>query len=115
MGERIDRAALQRLLDAIGGEQEDLDELIDDFLTTTPAHVMSMRSASAEGDWSAMRISVHTLKSNAREFGATTLAELCQVLEQQCQDGAVVDPDAQTARIETELAAAREALATMKS
>lgn len=87
--EPIDQSTLQKLLNAIGGDQEDLHELIDDFFDEGPQLVEQMRSAAIPQDINSLRIAAHSLKSNAREFGAHTLEELCRVLEQQCRDESV--------------------------
>jgi len=111
--EAIDRRMLSRLLDMIGGDVEDLRELIDEFEQTTPVLVETMRSSAAEDDLAALRIASHSLKSNARDMGAMVLAELCAALEQAARDGAVDDPGGQIAAIEAELTRARSALAAM--
>jgi HPt (histidine-containing phosphotransfer) domain-containing protein len=58
-----------------------------------------MRSAHAAGDRAALRIAVHSTKSNARDLGALELAELCAQLEQQCKEGDSVDCDAELTTI----------------
>lgn len=83
----IDLPALRKLSTMIGGEIEDLHELIEDFITLIPQQIENMRSAHAAGDRAALRIAVHSTKSNARDLGALELAELCAQLEQQCKEG----------------------------
>lgn len=95
----IDIPALRKLSNMIGGEMEDLGELINDFITLIPQQVESMRSARAAGDQDALRIAVHSTKSNARDLGALELAELCAQLEQQCKVGDSVDYDAELSTI----------------
>jgi HPt (histidine-containing phosphotransfer) domain-containing protein len=108
--EVIDKAALQRLLDVIGGDPEDLAELIDEFEATTPKILQDMTAAAATGDIAALRVSAHSLKSNARDFGATALATACETLEHACRDGAVSDPAGQVTAIGENLDEARSAL-----
>ncbi len=114
-GEAIDLGALRRLLNVIGGEREDLQELIDDFIDTAPTLVSKMRAASDAGDWDALRIAAHTLKSNARDFGAVRLAELCEVLERECRTGEVSKPNDHCIAIEAEEAIARAALSGLSA
>ena len=76
--EIIDKAALDRLLAVIGGDPEDLQDLLEEFETSTPDTLAKMQAAAAEGDLEALRISVHSLKSNGRDFGATRLAAACE-------------------------------------
>ena len=78
--ELIDRDAIARLLDVIGGAPDDLAELLDDFETEGPATLAKMQTAAEAGDLTSLRISSHSLKSNARDFGATELARNCEML-----------------------------------
>jgi HPt (histidine-containing phosphotransfer) domain-containing protein len=106
----IDEDAIRRLLEVIGGDREDLQELTDEFEEETPKLVAKMRAAVAEGDHDALRIHAHSLKSNGRDFGAVRLAGLSERLEQQCRAGEVADPAAQVEDIGQELDRARAAL-----
>lgn len=108
--ETIDTAALAKLKDMIGGDTEDLAELVDDFVSSFPQQVTLMRSQSTDQDWSALRITSHSCKSNARDLGAHALSELCARLELQCKNGAPTDPDAQLSNIENASTAAIAAL-----
>lgn len=107
----IDTAALQRLLNVIGGDPEDLAELLEEFETSTPATLEAMQQAADAGDLDALRIGAHSLKSNGRDFGAVRLAAACERLEADCRAGAVSDPRGRVAAIALELAQARAALA----
>ena len=106
----IDRAALTRLLVAIGGDPQDLDELLEDYRSTAPSLAAQIRSAAGSGDLEALRIAAHTLKSNARDFGAMRLSSLCEKLERDCRSGAVSDSQSAAEAIAVEEAAARQAL-----
>lgn len=106
----IDLEALRRLLAVIGGDPEDLDELLEDFEEVGPETLATMQTAAAQGDLDALRISTHSLKSNARDFGVTTLAKACETLEHACRDGQVGDPVAEVNAIAEELNRARTAL-----
>ncbi len=111
----IDMAALQRLLNVVGGDPEDLQELLDDFVESVPETIDKMKGASQSGDLAALRIAAHSLKSNARDFGATNLASLCEALEHSCREGTVENPIAAVERIETEEEAVRAALAALRA
>lgn len=106
----IDMDALRRLLEVIGGDQEDLDELIEEFDKIGPEAVQTMQNAAKSGDLNALRISSHSLKSNGRDFGATALADACEALEHACREGSVEDPAAQVTDIASKLERARSAL-----
>ncbi len=107
----IEKEALQRLLNVIGGDPDDLQELLEDFEETTPTTLQEMKDAAANGDLTALRISSHSLKANGRDFGAMALARACEQLEEACRNGSVDDPLAEVAAIAAELTRARAALA----
>lgn len=106
----VDLEALRRLLAVIGGDPEDLDELLEDFEEVGPETLAAMQSAAAQGDLDALRISAHSMKSNARDFGVTRLASACEALEHACRDGRVADPVGKVNDIAGELDRARQAL-----
>ena len=106
----IDPAALEKLREVIGGDPEDLAELIDEFHAVTPEVLASMKSAADANDFEALRISAHSLKSNSRDFGAVALALSCETLERDCRNGSVDDPVARVSLIDTQLKEARAAL-----
>jgi HPt (histidine-containing phosphotransfer) domain-containing protein len=106
----IDRAALRRLLDLIGGDPDDLDELLADFRETAPQLASQINAAAEIGDLETLRIAAHTLKSNARDFGATRLSSFCETLDRDCRNGAVSDPRAVADAIRSEEALVRQAL-----
>jgi PAS domain S-box-containing protein len=58
-----------------------LSELIDLYLTETPALLTNMRQAVAEGNATALAHAAHTLKSSSASMGARTLAQICVELE----------------------------------
>ncbi|MCL5776930.1 Hpt domain-containing protein [Limibaculum sp. FT325] len=109
-GSIIDMSALHRLLDLIGGDPADLRELLADYRDIAPGLAAQIDSAARSGDLDTLRIAAHTLKSNARDFGAMRLSTLCEALERQCRDGALHEAASQAAAIVREEAAARQAL-----
>ena len=111
----IEIAALRRLLEAIGGDPEDLRELIEDFRSEAPELAAQISEAAAGADLESLRIAAHTLKSNARDFGATRLSALCEELEQDCRTGAVADPGDRAEAIAAAETAARKALGDLRT
>ncbi len=109
----IDRRAIDRLLNVIGGDPDDLLELLDDFEKTTPGLVTAMRAGALAGDRDQIRIPAHSLKSNSRDFGALRLASLCEALEHACKQGDPDDALSDVEAIDGELTAARAALTAM--
>lgn len=106
----IDSSALSRLLAAIGGEHEDLAELMTDFIEGAPQLVRQLCDSGARADWQSTRIAAHTLKSDSRNFGAVQLESLCKSLEDQCKAGDVPGFDAIAAQIVKAEAVARQHL-----
>ena len=106
----IDVSAIDRLLEVIGGDRNDLRELIEEFQSSTPLLLSRMVRAAADNDLDDLRIASHSLKANGRDFGAMTLATLCERLEHDCKSGAVEDPSGQVSAISRALEDARDAL-----
>ncbi|WP_210880214.1 Hpt domain-containing protein [Roseovarius autotrophicus] len=106
----IHRAALKRLFEVLGNDVEELEELRGDYVEDAPALARRISEAASKGDWTALRIAAHTLKSNAHDFGATRLSELCAFLEKACYHGGPADADALAEGIAQEEEAARKAL-----
>lgn len=77
----IDLTALVRLLNVVGNDPDELAELLGDYFEDAPDLMGRMVDAAASGDRTAFRIAAHTLKSNARDFGALRLSELCAAAE----------------------------------
>ena len=80
-GETLDSAALNNLLETVGGDQEFLAELVDTFLEDAPQMLADMRQAAETGDAPGLRLAAHSLKSNSADFGAMSLNALCKQLE----------------------------------
>lgn len=106
----IDRTALKRLFHVMGNDIGELEDLRRDYLEDAPDLARRITEAAAQGDWTALRIAAHTLKSNARDFGAVQLAGLCADLEKACIDGRPEDPAGFAERIRDAECAARRAL-----
>lgn len=87
----IDRRALDKLREIVGGAETDLVELIDTFLEEAPGILAALVAAQGAGDVTAARRAAHSLKSNARDMGAVDLAEICARLEAQCVAGTLPD------------------------
>ena len=109
-GESLDLTALGRLLETIGGDMDDLRELIEDYLEDAPALVGTISAAVEKGDTEALRIAAHTLKSNARDFGAARVSALCESLEHACREGMPNDAKAAADEISAADSEARRAL-----
>jgi HPt (histidine-containing phosphotransfer) domain-containing protein len=75
----VPMSAAQDLIDTLGLDV--VRELIDHFLSDSPALLGRMQKGAASGDAEAVRIAAHTLSSTARTFGLQRLADVCETIE----------------------------------
>ena len=87
MADVLDPRVLDDLRASVGDDRAFVAELIDEFLADAPRQLELLRDAAAAGDAEAARRAAHTLKGNARTFGAGTLAAVCQEAETAAVDG----------------------------
>jgi HPt (histidine-containing phosphotransfer) domain-containing protein len=111
----VDPEVLRRLLESMGGDEEFIAELIEQFLTDTPGLVEAARTGLETGDVDEVRLAAHTLKSNAATFGAHELAERSRGLEEAAKAGAIPDGADQVEAIAEELDRVREQLPTVSA
>ena len=83
----IDRGALDKLRELVGGEEADLLELVESFLEEGPPIMQDMWSSCHASDHAAVRRAAHSLKSNARDMGAVDLSQICAGVEARCASG----------------------------
>jgi CheY-like chemotaxis protein/HPt (histidine-containing phosphotransfer) domain-containing protein len=88
-------------------------ELISTFLNDAPGLVWALRSSLEQRNLEELRRAAHTLKSNGRTFGATTLAVLSEELERSAQIGALAGAAELVTRIENEYARVEDALGAL--
>ncbi|MGE0084434.1 MAG: PAS domain S-box protein [Desulfococcaceae bacterium] len=106
----LDPAALKNLTAMLGKKAAVmLPKLIDDFFRDAVKKQEEARQAMEHGKTEDLRRAVHTLKSNAKNFGATVLAQLCQETENIAKSGSC-DVSALLRQIETEYPKVRAAL-----
>ncbi len=107
----LDPAALHRLRKTLGNQADVLlPDLIDDFFKDG-AHLQEQaQQALAQNEAETLRRAAHTLKSNSSNFGATTLANLCQQLETHARDQNLADAATILHNIEEEFSRTRAAL-----
>jgi HPt (histidine-containing phosphotransfer) domain-containing protein len=111
----LDTGTLEELRKSVGGDDEFLAELVDDFLADAPSQVDTLRTAAMSGDADEAKRAAHTLKGTSRTFGAGDLASLCQEAETAANAGdldavlARVDGiDAEWSRVRSELLSVRD-------
>jgi GAF domain-containing protein/CheY-like chemotaxis protein/HPt (histidine-containing phosphotransfer) domain-containing protein len=106
----VDGAVLERLAESMGGDDAFVAELIDQFLTDSPALVAAARRGLEAGDADEVRRAAHTLKSNAATFGANELADRCRRLEADAKTRTLDDGLARIDAIHDELERVHAAL-----
>jgi HPt (histidine-containing phosphotransfer) domain-containing protein len=111
----LDPAALDNLLEMLGGEFEFLVELIDSFLEDAPKLLNELNGYVWKADAEGIRRVGHSLKSNGADFGATRFSNLCKDLEEMGKSGdlgGVADLTGQVSdeykKVEAALAAIRQ-------
>ncbi|BCG96839.1 Hpt domain-containing protein [Mesorhizobium sp. 131-2-1] len=87
----IDRGALVKLRELVGGDEADLLELVESFLEEGPSIMREMWSSGRASDQAAARRAAHSLKSNARDIGAAELSQICARVEVRCASGEPAD------------------------
>lgn len=111
----VDTSSLRKLLDVIGGDRDEFQELLDEYVATAPELIESIRVGVANADLDKTRIAAHTLKSNSRDFGATKLASLSEELEHACKAGSLDGTGTILAAIATEVVAVCTRLGGIKA
>jgi HPt (histidine-containing phosphotransfer) domain-containing protein len=87
----VDASVLARLAESMGGDDAFVVELIEQFVTDSPALVTAARHGVEAGDADEVRRAAHTLKSNAATFGANELADRSSRLEAAAKTGTLDD------------------------
>ena len=101
-GAYLDPAALENLLEVIGGDKDALAELVQSFLDEAPKLLDKLSKAAQTGDADGIRRAAHTIKSSGNDFGAATLAALSRDLEERGKTGEVSDAAARASQIRQE-------------
>jgi CheY-like chemotaxis protein len=111
----IDLAAFDRLRATLGKKADALlPGLIDNFFKDAQRLISAARQALDDNQPEALRRAAHTLKSNARNFGANTLGDVCQELESLAKDGATDGAADLIGKMETEYERARTELEALR-
>jgi HPt (histidine-containing phosphotransfer) domain-containing protein len=87
----IDPAALETMLQMVGGDTAFLTEMIDAYLADSPQLLADLREALNTEDAELLRRGAHSLKSNSENFGAHALAALARSLEELGKSGSLAD------------------------
>ncbi|WP_321275730.1 Hpt domain-containing protein [Thiomicrorhabdus indica] len=85
----VDQDNLNMLKEIIG---DDLKEVLDAFLSTSPSLLEQIERSIASEDAAGVQLHSHTLKGSSANIGATELPNLCLELETAAKAG-VVTPE----------------------
>lgn len=77
----LDLNALEKLKTYVVNNKSLTEALIEDFTSTAPSLVSAMQKASEAGNLEEVQTSAHALKSTSATLGATSLANLCERIE----------------------------------
>jgi len=110
----IDRVVLDNLLEAVGGDGEFLDELLETFFADTPQLFTTMRKALSDGTSEEFRRAAHSLKSNSANFGAMDLSLKAKDLEEMGKSGELDLAEVPLTDAEAEYAKVKFALETIQ-
>jgi CheY-like chemotaxis protein len=110
----LDPASIKRLQTTLGEQAATLlPTLIENFFEDAIQLQERARRAFEQGEAKELQRSAHTLKSNARNFGAIMLAETCQEVEYRAKIGELTGIKNLVSRIELQYKKTREALETL--
>lgn len=82
----LNQSALNTLLKNLGGDTGKLLILSDSFREEIPKLKADLRNGLQDNNADEVRRAVHTIKTSARYFGATELAQLCTSIEKQAAE-----------------------------
>ncbi|MFY9555862.1 MAG: response regulator, partial [Blastocatellia bacterium] len=90
------------------------NQLIDLFIAETPDRLSAMRDKLREGNPDALASEAHALKGSSANLGASRMAALCEILEEQGRGGSIAGAPALVSVLEEEFERVRVALEAEK-
>jgi len=107
----VDERIIQELREE-GGDL--LADLVGMFVEEVPGQLTKLEAALRKGDTGATRLTAHTLKGTAGNFGASQMQTLASAIEMKARDGALDGALAIFVQLRTECARVREALEAVR-
>ena len=104
---------LRVLASLVGDDPAVINELLQDFQTSTAKIAAELLSACTAGEMAATGAAAHKLKSSAFSVGAQALGELCVEIEQAGKAGQIDALTALLPRFEAEMTVVNEFLGTL--
>lgn len=77
----LDTLDLTAIYEAVGGDEEVVQSLIEEFLSGASEAVETLKQAVVKKDLKTLRLQAHTLRSNCDLFGAIAMSNICHTLE----------------------------------
>jgi histidine phosphotransfer protein HptB len=107
----VDERIIQELREE-GGDL--LADLVGMFVEEVPGQLTKLEAALRKGDAGATRLTAHTLKGTAANFGASQMQTLASAIEMKARDGALDGAPAIFVQLRAECARVREALEAVR-
>jgi HPt (histidine-containing phosphotransfer) domain-containing protein len=85
----LDEGVLAELRESVGGDEAFVKELVDAYLTESPAYLEAVRAAAAANDTAAAVRPAHTLKSSSAAIGAMRVSLLAKRIEHAAREGQI--------------------------
>ena len=104
----IDRGALAALQEDVGGAAS-LARIIRLFLDQLDPQAEQIRQAASAGEHETVARTAHRMKSSSATLGATTLAEVLELIESAANDGDAAQTDGLAASLQPAVENARSA------
>jgi len=95
----IDKAVLDGLRELMGGE---FSILVNAYQEDTAEFVLLLKGACESGDYAALQVPAHSMKSSSANVGAMRLSALAKKLEEQVRSNTLEDVGQQVSAIEEE-------------
>jgi len=91
-----------------------LSDLVDMFIAEVPGQLATLEAALAKGDAGAIRLTAHTLKGTAGNFGALRMRALASAIEEKSRNGSLDGASATFVELRAECARVRDALKAVR-
>jgi CheY-like chemotaxis protein len=81
----VDKEILDSLLEAVGGEQSFVIDMLTEFVSEAKEQINAAIEANKLGDCKGVQSELHTLKGNSGTLGAAELHNLCEIIEKKAK------------------------------
>ncbi len=98
----LERAAIEKLLQLTGGDQDSTAELINSYIADVAKLIADLHSAIESNNYELLQRAGHSLKSSSRDFGAISLSKLGQTLELKGKDRTITGAAELLAQLENQ-------------